>query len=420
MPKLTKRFVESRKPTGKRLVVFDDKLSGFGLRVMPSGKRFYFVQYRNKHGRSRWFTIDMHGKVTADGARKTARKVLHAVSEGADPAGERRTFRDAPIVDELLDRYVAEHVDRRNRPSTRSEVKRVIERHIRPELGRHKVAAVMRQDVSKLHHKLADTPRQANYVLAVCSKAFGLAELWGMRPDGSNPCSKIERNLENVRERFLSADELARLGAVLRQAETDGVPWKARKNPEHRRTIYPRVVTASIELLLYAGCRLSEVLFLRWAHVDFEGGTITLAETKSNRPQVIAMNAPARQVLKGLEKITGRSPWILPSRLDSAVPLSKHALEAAWHAIRRVAGVEDVRLHDLRHTVGTYAGQTGANAFLVRDLLRHKDLAVTGRYVNRAADPVRILSDIVGERIAAGLAGRKAGEVVRLKRGSVT
>ena len=134
MPKLTKRFVESRKPTGKRLVVFDDKLSGFGLRVMPSGKRFYFVQYRNKHGRSRWFTIDMHGKVTADGARKTARKVLHAVSEGADPAGERRTFRDAPIVDELLDRYVAEHVDRRNRPSTRSEVKRA---HLIEKCGRH-------------------------------------------------------------------------------------------------------------------------------------------------------------------------------------------------------------------------------------------------------------------------------------------
>ncbi len=128
------------------------------------------------------------------------------------------------------------------------------------------------------------------------------------------------------------------------------------------------------------------------------------------------MNSPARQVLKSLEQITGGSPWVLPSRSEPAAPLSKHALEGAWHAIRRAAGLEDVRLHDLRHTVGTYAGQSGANAFLVRDLLRHKNLAMTGRYVNRADDPVRTLSDHVGERIAAGLAGRKSADVVPLKR----
>src|SRR6266567_2973767 len=98
MPKLTKRFVESRKPEGKRMVVFDDRLPGFGLRVMPGGKRFYFVQYRNAYGRSRWFTIGMHGKVTADGARKMARKVLDAAGNGADPASERKAFREAPIV----------------------------------------------------------------------------------------------------------------------------------------------------------------------------------------------------------------------------------------------------------------------------------------------------------------------------------
>ena len=107
---------------------------------------------------------------------------------------------------------------------------------------------------------------------------------------------------------------------------------------------------------------------------------------------------------------------MLPSTLDAKRPLSKTAIEAAWQRIRTAAKLEDVRLHDLRHTVGTYAGQSGANAFLVRDLLRHKNLAMTGRYVNRADDPVRSLSDQVGERIAAGLAGRKAADVVELKR----
>ncbi len=265
MPKLNKRFVESRPKGEKAAVFFDEKLSGFGLRVMPSGKRFYFVQYRTapkRGGRSRWFTIGQHGTVTAAGARKAAHKILDKVRDGDDPAGKRREDRDAKTVNELLDRYIAEHVDKRNRPNTRAEVKRLVERHIRPELGRHKVAAVTRQDIARLHHKLAATPRQANYVLAVCSKAFCLAEQWGMRPEESSPCRRIERNPENARERFLSADELARLGAMLRLAETEGLPWKPRKQPDPRRTVYPRVITGAIELLLFTGCQLSEVVNL--------------------------------------------------------------------------------------------------------------------------------------------------------------
>lgn len=425
MPKLTKRFVESVKPAAADLVIFDDGIPGFGLRVLPTGVRSYLVQYRNRQGRSRRLTLGKHGKITAERARKDALRVFDAVRAGGDPVAERRAFLDAPLVSDLLDRYIAEHVEKRNRPRTREEVKRLVERHIRPALGQHKVAAVTRHDVAKLHRSLEGTPRQANFVLAVCSKVFSLAEFWSMRPEGANPCSKIERNREHARERFLSAAELARLGATLRQAETSGLPWKldprraASKHlakPENQRTLYKRVTTAAIELLLFTGCRLSEVLTMRWSQVDFDAGTIMLAETKSNRSQVVVMNAPARQVLKGLEKATG-SEWVLPSTTDAKQPLSKAAIEAAWQRIRAVAKLDDVRLHDLRHTVGTYAGQAGANAFLVRDLLRHQNIAMTGRYVNRADDPVRTLSDQVGERIAAGLAGQMGGKVVELKPG---
>ncbi len=426
MPKLTKRFVESVRPTAGDQVIFDDALPGFGLRVLPSGVRSYLVQYRNKQGRSRRLTIGKHGKITVDGARKAALRIFDAVRAGKDPVAERRAYIDAPLVNDLLDRYIAEHVEKRNRPRTCEEVKRLVERHVRPQLGRHKVAAVTRQDVAKLHRELGSTPRQANFVLAVCSKAFSLAELWAMRPEGVNPCTRIERYAENARERFLSAEELGRLGATLRLAEAEGLPWnidprtaksKHLVKPENRRTLYSRVTTAAIELLLYTGCRLSEVLNLRWDQVDFELGKITLAETKAGRPQVVVMNAPARQILKVLHKAKG-SPWVLPSTRDAKRPISKAAIEAAWQRIRSAAKLEDVRLHDLRHTVGTYAGQSGANAFLVRDLLRHKNLSMTGRYVNQADDPVRSLSDQVGERIAAGLSGRPVAQVVALKRGA--
>jgi Arm DNA-binding domain/Phage integrase, N-terminal SAM-like domain len=195
--KLTKRSVESLAPAAKPVVHYDDRLAGFGVRVMPGGRRFYFVyfvRYRNKHGRSRWFTIGPHGKITADAARTMAQRILQTVAvDGRDPSSEREAFRVAPTVNDLLDRYIAEHVEARNRPNTRAAFKSIIARDIRPELGRLKVASVTRQDMHRFHAARADTPRQANLILAVCSKAFNLAELWEMRAEGTNPCSKIER-----------------------------------------------------------------------------------------------------------------------------------------------------------------------------------------------------------------------------------
>lgn len=424
---LTKRYVEGLKPAEGPVVVFDAGLAGFGVRVMPSGHRSYFVQYRNKEGRSRWYTIGAHGKVTVDQARTIAKRVLHSAADGKDPSAERETFRTAPAVNDLLDRYLAEHVKKRNAATTQAEVERLVTLHIRPALGKLKVVAVTRNDISKLHSALSGTPRQANFALAVCSKAFSLAELWGMRPESTNPCKRIERNAEAHRERFLTGEELTRLGAVLRQAESGGLPWtvdetkpnaKHLADAEHRFTVYSRVTTAVVELLLYTGCRLSEVLTLRWDHVDFNAGTILLRKTKAGKPQTVTINAPARQVLSSLKRDEG-CPWVLPgkrkSQKDQWKPLAKDAMEAAWQKIRAAARLNDVRMHDLRHTVGTYAGQSGANAFLVRDLLRHANVAMTGRYVNKADDPLRALNDVVGERIAASLEGRPPAEVIPLR-----
>jgi integrase len=412
MPKLTKRSVESFAAAAKVVVCYDDKLAGFGVRVMPTGRRYYFARYRNKHGRSRWFTIGEHGKLTVDAARAKAKQIFQAVADGDDPASEREAFRTAPTVNDLLDRYVADHVEQRNRPNTATSFKRIVERDIRPALGQLRVAAVTRQDMDRFHRARSATPRQANLILAICSKAFSLAEVWGMRPEGTNPCAKIERYRENRRERFLSAEELGRLGATLRQAETEGL---AQKNG--RRTLYRRITTAAIELLLFTGCRLSEVLNLRWDQINFESGVITLPETKAGAPQTVVMNAPAQQVLRELHG-SRQSEWVLPSPFRPKQRLSKAGLEAPWHKIKTAAGLDDARLHDLRHTVGTYAGQSGANAFLVRDLLRHKNLSMTARYVNKAPEPVRTLSDQVGERIAASLAGHAPADVVPIRRGT--
>ncbi|WP_316188936.1 MULTISPECIES: site-specific integrase [unclassified Bradyrhizobium] len=282
-------------------------------------------------------------------------------------------------------------------------------------------------DVEAMHRKMSDTPRQANLALAACSKAFALAETWQDRPHGSNPTRGIERYHEVERERFLSGAELIRLGEVLRLAVSEGLPWsdklkpsKHHAKPENQRAVYPRVTTAAIELLLYTGCRLSEVLNLEWSRVDLaESNVIRLRETKAGKPQLVVISAPARRILQELAPPNDDASaprWVLPSRDDPERPLSKAALEQAWQRLRSVAKLDDVRLHDLRHTVGTYAGQAAANAFLVRDLLRHGDLKTTGRYVNRADDPIRALTDQVAKRIEDGLSGQAAAKVVELKR----
>jgi integrase len=369
----------------------------------------------------------MHGKITADEARVRAGRIFLAVRDGADPVATRLAFREAQIVDALLDRYIAEHVEKRNRQTTRIEVKRLIERHIRSSLGKLKVEAVTRQDIAKLHRSLANTPRQANLVLAVCSKTFSLAEEWGMRSEGSNPCRRITRNPEQHRERFLSPDEMARLAATLRMAETKGLPWvvnqkgakaKHLAKPENRRTLCPRVITAAIELLAFTGCRLSEVLNLRWEYVDLKEGTLTLPETKAGKRQTVLLNRPAQRILKELKE--GKvSEWVLPSQRDPARPLAKDWIEAKWQRIRLAAGIPDVRLHDLRHTVGTMAAQSGANGFLIRDLLHHRDLATTGRYVHRDLTLQRALSEMVGERIVSAMKGHKSAAVLSLVRPSL-
>jgi integrase len=423
MPKITKRLIDALPPGGERLILWDSELKGFGLVALPSGVRSFVVKYRNEAGRQRRLTLGRFGVMTVDGARQAAREALAAVGKGSDPVDDRQSLRAAPSVSGLLDRYLAEHVDVHNAPKTAESARLSIEKHIRPRLGALRAASVTRQDVLELHRAMDETPRHANLTLAILSKAFNLAELWGIRPEGSNPCRKVPRYPESARERFFSGEELGRLGAVLREAEAPGLPWREREGAkakhrakeENRVTpISPRAL-AAIRLLLFTGARLSEILELQWAHVDFERGLVALPTRKGGGRRPHPVSTMALAVLADLPREQD-SPWVLPAPKDTAKRLSQSVVENAWLRIRDHAGVADIRLHDLRHTMGTYASQAGVNAFQVRDLLRHANIAMTGRYANRDEDPIRSISEIVGERIAAGLDGGAPGEVVPFKR----
>lgn len=394
MPKLTKRVVEAAAPGEHDYIIWCDGLPGFGVRVFPSGKRSYLIQYRSG-GRTRRYTLGLHGVLTADMARKEAEELLPGVKRGrADPSAERKRERRTPTVAEVADRYLSEHVAHHNKPSTRREARRLVEKHIKPTFGKTKVDRLTRAEIKRWHHALRDTPRQANHALSILQKMLSLAAFdWELRSD--NPAKGIKRYSEVQRERFLTDEELRRLGEVLHKAEAEGTQLAG--------------VIAAIRLLALTGGRLSELLSLRWEDVDPETGALRLSDAKAGS-RVIPPAAPIAAVLAKMDR---RGEWLV-SGPDASKPLSASTLESAWRRIRALAGLDDVRLHDLRHTKGTYAGQAHLNAFMVRDMLGHKTLAMTGRYVSRDADPLREANERVAGRIAAALDGGAAGEVVPL------
>ncbi|MFG0260317.1 MAG: integrase arm-type DNA-binding domain-containing protein, partial [Phycisphaerales bacterium JB041] len=216
--KLTKRAVDAVRPGGADVIKWDSELRGFGLRVKPSGRKSYLVQYRAA-GRTRRVTIGPHGVFTPEQARERAAKLLGEVRDGGNPSEDRAKARAAETVSELCDRYLEHHARVHKKPSSVRADETLIRNVIRPKLGTFKVPAVERADIQRIHHEMKGTPYHANRMLALASKLFGLAEEWGIRADGSNPCRRIKKYKEKPRERYLSAAELARLGAVLRDVE---------------------------------------------------------------------------------------------------------------------------------------------------------------------------------------------------------
>lgn len=385
MPKLTKRYVEAIKPHPDREVVeFDSELRGFAIRVWPSGKRVYFVKYRTREGRQRKPTIGVHDIITAEQARDDARQWLAQAARGGDPAHTKREARETPTVAEFAERYLAKHARIHKKASSLANDERLLAKRILPALGRRKLNEVSREDVARLHEELRSTPYEANRLLALLSKMFNLAEEWGVRPEGSNPCRRVRKFGERKRQRFLGSDELARLGTVL-------------ADEERHRTHSPSVF-AAIKLLLFTGCRLSEILMLRWDEVDLDHSCLRLRDSKTGE-KVVFLNSAAREVLSALKPEQG-NPYVIRGAKAGTHLIN---LEKPWRRLREKAGLADVRLHDLRHSFASAGAVNGLSLPLLGALLGHTQPATTNRYVHWVAEPVRQANEVVGQYLSAAL-----------------
>ena len=392
MAKLTKRVVDQASAETKVTSLWDDELKGFGLRVWPkqrqaaegvSGRKVYVVKCRIK-GRQRFITIGPHGPLTAKQARVRAFEILSEAKGGRDPAKELDQARKAPTLKGLGERFLREHVAVRCKPSTQAEYKRSVELFVNPKLGTRKVTDIERKDVAEFHHELKHIPYQANRTLGVLSKMFNLAEVWGLRADGSNPCRHVKKYAEQKRERFLDSTEIAELGRVLHEAEQDGSETKAAVN--------------AIRLLMLTGCRLNEIMTLRWAHVDLKSRELRLTDSKTGA-KVVPFGKTAVAVLKGTEKlkdnpyvITGKKPG---SRLTD--------LQHPWRRIRSKAKLDGVRIHDLRHSYASGALALGEGLPMIGKLLGHTQVQTTARYAHLARDPIKTAGSRVSDTIGAAM-----------------
>jgi integrase len=385
MAKLTKRTVDHTEISDRTKVIWDDELRGFGLRVYPNGRKVFVVKCRVK-GRQRFITIGRHGPVTVDQARGKAIAILSEAKNGNDPAADADRARKAPTVRGLGERFLEEHVAVRCKSSTQYEYRRAVELFINPKLGTRKVTDIERRDIAEFHHNLRNIPYQANRTLGVLSKMFNLAEVWGLRPDHSNPCLHVKKYPEQKRERFLSPEEYAVLGKTLRDVEADGSETKSAVN--------------AIRLLILTGCRLGEIMTLQWDHVDLDARELRLPDSKTDA-KIVHFGETAANVLKGIEKIEG-NPWVITGRKEGARLTD---LQHPWRRIRERAKLPDVRIHDLRHSYASGALALGEGLPMIGKLLGHTQVQTTARYAHLAKDPLRAAASKISDFIGVSISG---------------
>ena len=390
---LSGRAVDSLSVTEKDAIFWDRELAGFGVRVYPSGRKVYVVQSRAQ-GAPRRVTLGSHGELTATQARLRAAQVIDRIKRGEEPNPP--PAQAGATVADLAQRYLSAHVAVNCNAHTAGIYRGSLENHILPALGMMPLAMVETAHVATLHYRLRETPRAANRALSVLSKMFSLAAAWGLVADGTNPCRGVRKYKEKKRERFLSRDEYRRLGWVLAEAEAE-----AEAGIEGAVSPY---AIAALRLLMLTGCRLNEILTLRWDDVDRTAGEFRLRDGKTGA-RMVPLTPTAETVLAGIVRVPA-NPWVIVGK-QPGTHLS--TITADWYRLRAHAGLDDVRIHDLRHSYASRALAAGESLSMIGKLLGHADIQSTARYAHLARETERVSAARVGGSIGADIGAGKRG-----------
>ncbi|MBN8806648.1 MAG: tyrosine-type recombinase/integrase [Sphingomonas sp.] len=440
--KLTKTVVDALEPRDKDYVEWCGKLSGFGCRVRPSGRKVFIIQYRiGGVGTVRKQNIGKYGPggLTVDEAWDRGDKLLRVARDGIDPAAAEKKKKAELTVAELCDEYIERGCGNK-RASTVDTDKAALDNHVKPLLGSKKISDVtdadfkaFMRDVEKgktattIVTKKGERPgvrggagvarRTARVLSGVFTYAVGEKYL------EKNPRGTVKIAKDNENERYLSADEIDRLGATMHEAEHAGLPWALRegakakhraKDADTRRApkMSPHAI-AAIRLLLATGMRSGEVLTLKWEFYDAENGFLYLPVTKTKK-RVVVLSDFAREILDTLRKTATKGhPYVIEGEGENE---HRTDLKRPWAQIIAHAGLGKVRLHDIRHTFASHAALDGISLSVVGKLLGHSQTATTARYTHFAETALRAAANRVATPLSDKIA--RQSNVVPLKAAS--
>ena len=380
--KLTKSAVDAAQPQAQPVELRDTLVPGFLCKITPTGRKVFMLQYRTNAGERRKPALGLYGELTVEQARSLAQEWLAQVRRGGDPAAEKAAARQAPTVRELCVKFMEDHSSQRNKPSTQKGYQGVIDRNIIPLLGRMKVHDVKRPDVASMMKKMAHKPADANRTFSVMRKMFNLAEVWGYRPDGTNPCRHVPMYPNGKATHLISDEEMGKLFHYLDYLETEGL--------EHP------VIPLAIRLQFEFAARRSEIVLLEWSWVDLENRRVVWPDSKTggmSKP----MSEEAYRLLSTAPRYEG-SIYVLPSPRRPMKHLTTGEYYNGWSRTLKAAGVTHVGTHGIRHRSATDIANSGIPMKVGMALTAHKTVAMFMRYVHTEDAPVREAAELVAKR----------------------
>ncbi|GJD97667.1 tyrosine-type recombinase/integrase [Methylobacterium iners] len=380
--KLTKTVVDSATPEKADYELRDTITPGFLCKVTPKGRKVFMLQYRTNAGDRRKPAIGLFGELTVDQARGIAQGWLAEVRRGKDPSAEKLAARRALSMKELCDKFIEDYSIPKNRPSTVKGNRGTIKRYILPEFGSMKARDMTRADVAGLVARMKDKPTSANHVLSLLRKMFNMAEVWGIRDDGTNPCRHVPKYPEGKRTRLLSDDELFRIFGYMDRADADGL--------EHP------FLTLAVRLHFLFAARMSEITCLEWAWIDFAKRRVVWPDSKTGEISK-PMSEEAFTVLSAAVSL-GQSDYVVPSIFDLAKPMSNNTYAKGWARILERADVPHVGSHGIRHRATTEIANSGVPIKVGMQLTAHKTVTMFMRYVHTEDEPVRAAAELVASR----------------------
>ena len=394
--KLTKSAVDAAQPQAEAVELRDTLVPGFLCKITPAGRKVFMLQYRTNAGERRKPALGLYGELTVEQARSLAQEWLAQVRRGGDPGAEKAEARQAPTVADLCKKFMEDYSKKRNKLSTQAGYQAVINRNIIPLLGRKKVQDVKRPDIAGLMEKLSYKQTEANKVFSVLRKMFNMAEVWGYRPDGTNPCRHVPMFPAGKSTHLISDEEMGNLFRQLDKIEVEGL----------ENYVIPLGIRLQFE---FAG-RRSEIIALEWDWVDLQNRRVVWPDSKTggmSKP----MSEEAYRLLSTAPRQEG-SRYVLPSPSHAGKHLTTGEYYGGWSRALKAAGATHVGTHGIRHRSATDIANSGIPVKVGMALTAHKTVVMFMPYVHTEDKPVRDAAELVANRRKTITGMQRAKEVV--------